>query len=177
VITTWAEWKTQNPFTLVLDLDTGYNRDYGSGVVYKDYFASDELMFPVQVNQTVQMAKDYVFGIREFGVSKAWPLVAFADSPVINDTIGDKPVVLLGNPESRTVRAFERGEYEFKRDVDGTLKSQGGASWVEGEDGLTNATEQVLARVAGHIAYWFAWDNYLGAESEIYEPIAQATSE
>ncbi len=177
VITTWAEWKTQNPFTLVLDLDTGYNRDYGSGVVYKDYFASDELMFPVQVNQTVQNAKDYVFGIREFGASKAWPLAAFADSPVINDTIGGKPVVLLGNPESRTVRAFERGEYEFKRDVDGTLKSQGGASWVEGEDGLTNATEQVLARVAGHIAYWFAWDNYLGAESEIYEPIAQATSE
>jgi hypothetical protein len=168
VITSWGAWKVQNPLTLVLDLETGYNRDYGSGVVYKDYFASDELMFPVQVNQTVQKAKDYVFGIREFGASKAWPLAAFADSPVINDTIGGKPVVLLGNPETRTVRAYERGEYEFMRDVDGVLKSQGGASWIEGEDGLINATDQVLPRVAGHIAYWFAWDSYLGAQSEVY---------
>ena len=177
VITTWGAWKVQNPLTLVLDLDTGYTRDYGSGVVYKDYFASQDLMFPVVVNETKQKAKEYVFGIREFGASRAWPLVAFADSPVINDTIGGKPVVLLGNAKTRTVRAYERDAFEFIRDTDGVLKSQGGASWVEGEDGLVNATDQVLPRVAGHIAYWFAWNSYLGAESEVYEPNSQVTAQ
>ena len=170
VITTWAAWKTQNPLTLVLALDTGYDRDYGSGVVYKDYFASDELMFPVQVDQTRQKAKEYVFGIREFGASKAWPLDAFAQTPVINDTIGEKAVVLLGNAKTRTVRGYAREEFTFTRDTDGVLKSQDGASWIEGEDGLISATDQVLPRVAGHIAYWFAWNSYLGAESQIYDP-------
>ena len=26
-----------------------------------------------------------------------------------------------------------------------------------------------LARVPGHISYWFAWDSYLGVESELYQ--------
>lgn len=170
VITSWGAWKAANPLTLVLDINTGYNRDYGSGVVYKDYFASDELMFPVAVNTTVAKAKDYVFGIRTFGASKAWPLKAFADTTVINDTIGDTSVVLLGNVETRTVRAYERGAYEFTRSEDGLLQSQGGATWIEEETGLVSATDQVLPRMAGSISYWFAWDSYLGAKSEIYKP-------
>lgn len=177
VITTWAEWKTQNPLTLVLDLNTGYSRDYGSGVVYKDYFASEDLMFPVQVDETRQKAKEYVFGIREFGASKAWPLKAFTDNPVINDTIGGKAVVLVGNAKTRTVRAYEREEFEFTRDADGVLKSQGGASWVQDENGLTNAADKTLPRVAGHIAYWFAWNGYLGAVSEVYESNSAASPE
>ncbi|MDE0728491.1 MAG: DUF3179 domain-containing (seleno)protein [Alphaproteobacteria bacterium] len=39
-IATWADWRRANPTTTVLSLDTGQARDYGSGVVYKDYFAS-----------------------------------------------------------------------------------------------------------------------------------------
>lgn len=58
---------------------TGHDRDYGSGVVYCDYFASNDLMFPTQVDQTVLKQKDYVFGVRQFGAAKAWPLVAFKD--------------------------------------------------------------------------------------------------
>jgi hypothetical protein len=25
-----------------------------------------------------------------------------------------------------------------------------------------------LARVPGHVAYWFAWDGYMGVQSELY---------
>lgn len=35
---------------------------------------------------------------------------------------------------------------------------------------MTSASGQKLPRVAGHIAYWFAWNSYLAAESELYEP-------
>ena len=27
---------------------------------------------------------------------------------------------------------------------------------------------RILPRVAGHIAYWFAWDNYVGDLGEVY---------
>ncbi len=77
-IDTWANWSTANPGTKVLSLETGHRRDYGSGVVYRDYFASSELMFPTHVDQSKHLQKSYVFGVRKFGGAKAWPLEAFA---------------------------------------------------------------------------------------------------
>ena len=61
VIAPWGEWKAQNADTKVLSLITGHDRDYGSGVVYWDYFSSDELMFPTQVDQTLVGQKNTMF--------------------------------------------------------------------------------------------------------------------
>ncbi len=71
VITTWQSWKTSHPDTKVLSLETGHRRNYGSGVVYREYFASTELMFPAQVDQSQHRQKDYVFTIRQFGAARA----------------------------------------------------------------------------------------------------------
>ncbi len=167
VISRWADWRAQNPGTKVLDLQTGFRRDYGSGVVYNDYFGSDDLMFPVQVDQSEFKQKSYVFGIRVQGEAKAWPLKFFPGETLINDEIAGQPLVLIGNAETRTVRAYERGTRDFA--LEGHLvKSDDGAVWQVSEDALTSSDGQALPRVAGHIAYWFAWNNYLGAESEIY---------
>lgn len=168
VITTWANWRAANPDSRVLSLNTGHRRDYGSGVVYSDYFASDDLMFPTQVDQQNHQQKDYVFGIRQFGGAKAWPLDAFARRMVINDTMLDTPLVLLGDAATRTVRAYERGNRNFTGTAK-TVADQTGANWQVTEDALIAADGTALPRVAGHIAYWFAWNGYLGAESEIYD--------
>ena len=40
--------------------------------------------------------------------------------------------------------------------------------WQIGEEELTGPDGTKLLRVPGHIAYWFAWNGYLGAESEVY---------
>ncbi|MEX0281163.1 MAG: DUF3179 domain-containing (seleno)protein, partial [Arenibacterium sp.] len=66
VITTWDSWKTSHPDTRVLSLSTGHRRNYGSGVVYREYFASPELMFPALVDQSEHRQKDYIFTIRQF---------------------------------------------------------------------------------------------------------------
>ena len=47
VTTTWGEWKRDHPATTVLSLETGYERNYGEGVAYRDYFSTDRLMFEV----------------------------------------------------------------------------------------------------------------------------------
>ena len=47
VTTTWGEWRRRHPGTQVLSLDTGHERDYREGMAYRDYFASDRLMFTV----------------------------------------------------------------------------------------------------------------------------------
>jgi hypothetical protein len=166
VIAPWAEWKAQNPQTKVLTLVTGHDRDYGSGVVYRDYFASDALMFPTRVDETVLAQKDYVFGVRQFGAAKAWPLAAFKDQRVINDRIGDRDLVLIGDEAGRSVRAYLREGQEFTL-TEGALTSADGAVWQVTEDGLISRGNS-LERVAGHVAYWFAWSGNMGGVAELY---------
>ncbi len=167
-ITSWQAWKSENPDTRIISVDTGYSRDYGSGVVYRDYFSSPDLMFPARVDESRLKQKDYVFGIRTFGAAKAWPLSAFDGGKVINDQISDTPLVLIGDRATRTVRAYDSGGVALTRDG-GRLVSGDGAVWTSSEDALTAADGRSMPRVAGHIAYWFAWDGYLGAQSEIYD--------
>lgn len=167
VITSWKEWKSTHPDTWVLSLDTGHQRDYGSGVVYSNYFSSPDLMFPAQVDQSKHRQKDYVFAVRQFGAARAWPLSAFANTPVINDAIAGTNLVLVGDPQTRSVRAYERGAMMF--DGSGNdLKSGNGTVWKMTEDALQAPDGSTLPRVAGHIAYWFAWNNYLGDTATVY---------
>ncbi len=168
-ITAWTNWKTSNPDTKILSLRTGYGRNYASGNVYRDYFASPDLMFPAIVrDESVLKRKDYVFGIREFASSKAWPISAFKDVRVINDGIGDRNLVLIGNAATRSVRAYERGELTFKTSGNSGQLLQGSNSWQISEEALTGPNGTKLSRVPGHIAYWFAWDGYMGVGSKLY---------
>ncbi len=169
VITSWDNWKDLNPGTRVLSLNTGHRRDYGSGVVYDDYFASPDLMFPAIADQTRLRQKDFVFGVRVALYSKAWPVSAFKGGRVLNDAIGPTPLVLIGEAETRTVRAYERGGRHFSKGAEpGEVIDAEGNSWRVEENALVGPAGIQAPRVAGHISYWFAWDGYLGVESELY---------
>ncbi len=168
VIETWAAWRAANPDTRVLALRTGFLRDYGSGVVYRDYFGSPDLMFPAAVAETRQRQKDYVFGVQMVGGAKAWPLEAFTGGRVINDAVGGVPLVLIGDAAGRSVRAFERSGDEVFEQSGGGLRTADGVAWEVTEDALTAADGRERARVAGHVAYWFAWDGYLGEAAELF---------
>ena len=129
-------------------------------------------MFPAQIKDESQaLRKDYVFGIRSVAASKAWPLSAFADEPIINDGVGAQSLVLLGDASTRTVRAYEREADEmFTRSSSGELSTIG-QKWEFGEDFLVSADgKQKRARLPGHISYWFAWENFMGVKSELYQP-------
>ena len=166
VITTWKAWRDRNPSTKILSLDTGHRRDYGSGVVYSEYFGSNDLMFPTNVDQRRHKQKDYVFGIRQFGGAKAWPLKSFMGGRVLNDGMGNTNLLLIGDEKARSVRAYERGNLTFAV-KSGKLTSDDSRVWRATEDALISGDTR-LPRVAGHVAYWFAWNGYLGAESELY---------
>lgn len=181
-ITNWKSWRTANPSTTVLSLNTGYRRNYDSGVTYQEYFNSPDLMFPAALNDESRVQrKDYVFGIRGFAASKAWPLDVFNDTSVINDVVGAQSIVLIGDAQTRTVRAYERMPDEMFALIDasaGALESEprnspvlaaGETSWLLTEDFLLSSDgNKRRARLPGHISYWFAWDNYFGVKSELY---------
>ncbi len=168
-ITTWAEWLKKHPDTKVLSLDTGHFRDYASGAVYNEYFASPDLMFPARVrDEKTAKRKDYVFGLREAGGARAWPLDAFKGGKVINDAVGLKNVVLIGNAATRTVRAYYRQSEEFQlSDKPGHITGPGG-DWRIDEGFLVSPTGAKLPRAPGGISYWFAWENYFADRTTLY---------
>ena len=171
-ISSWSDWHKDNPDTTVLSLDTGHIRNYDSGFVYREYFNSPDLMFPAALNEDSPLhSKEYVFGIRGLASSKAWPLRVFSKTPVINDKVGTQSLVLIGDVYSRTVRAYERKPDETFEQTDNNSLSTGDSTWTSSEGFLTSGDgKQKRARLPGHISYWFAWDNFLGLQSELYLP-------
>ena len=163
----WSAWRERNPETRVLSVDTGYRRDYGPGVVYNDYFTSTELMFPAVAGGSLGK-KEYVFGVRAPGGQKAWPLTAFEGGRAINDRVGLQDLVLIGDASGRTARAYEREGLDFDFVDARTLRGDGQA-WRVTEEALVGEDGRSLPRVAGHVAYWFAWNNYLGSRAELWE--------
>ncbi len=162
VITTWAKWRERHPGTRVLDLDTGYVRDYSPGRPYGAYFASPNLMFPARVTDSRLEAKDQVYVVRVRGQEKAWPLNLFEGGAIINDRVGDTAVTLVGEASTRTVRAYESSGQSFMRTPQASqLKSGDGSLWRVTEDALESLSGARLPRLPGHIAYWFAWQNFM----------------
>ena len=175
VLTTWADWRARHPETTVLALQTGYDRDYGpgagKGTAYLLYDQSPDLMFPVRVgNEAVAARKDFVFGIETVGAARAWPLEAFEGGQVINDRVGDLTVVLIGDKETQTVRAYRREGRTFHADPDDPNGLKDGIrGWTITEQFLISDDGRRLPRVPGRLSYWFAWNNYFEAQATLFQ--------
>ena len=176
VLTTWEEWRSQHPDTLVLDIETGFPRNYTPGAAYGNYFASDETMFPVAQRSDVLDAKAQVYVIRLEGVPKAYPIDVLAAEQVVNDTLGDANVVLIAPGEpllvngdnqyvgevvyqaGGEVRAYDRGQETFRFSGDGrTVIDSAGSVWQVTEEALIGPDGRAAPRLGGHLAYWFGW--------------------
>ncbi len=167
--TAWADWRSRHPDTTVLSLDTGHSRDYSPGRPYGRYFASGELMFPALTPDERLRPKDQVFGLRITGAEKAWPLSAFAGGRVINDRIGIVAIVLVGDEDSRTVRAYRSGGRRFEK-LGQSLERIAAAdeTWVVTEKALVGPKGVTLSRLPGHLAYWFAWSGYF-SDADLFD--------
>jgi uncharacterized protein DUF3179 len=157
VLTPWHLWRAKHPSSKVLSIDTGFSRDYtADGGPYRDYRSSKDLLFPVALKNRKAQPKDVVFGLRMPEAAKAWPLTAFAGGKVIQDRVGQTEVVLIGNAEQQTVRAYESKGHKFTMSQPDLLRASDGY-WRVTEDALVHSDGKTLARLPGHLAYWFAW--------------------
>ena len=160
VITSWQDWLAAHPDTSVLSLDTGFDRDYQPGRAYGAYFASPNLMFPVVIRDRRLAPKDRIFVLRDGANEMAWALSLFKGGTVIQDRVGPRDVVLIGYAETETVRAYESGGRTFVATEDLSRVASDREIWMVTEDALTGPDGESLARLPGHVAYWFAWQSY-----------------
>lgn len=160
VTTTWGEWLRRHPQTDVLSLDTGHQRDYGEGVAYRDYFATDDLMFNSSQVDARLANKAEVLGL-VFPDQDAAPLAISAEfareHPLLHERVGEREVVVLTDA-SGAMRVYSAAGIRFVDwDADNTLTDVDGSTWTMAEEGLSDAQGRFLPRLPSHSAFWFGW--------------------
>lgn len=160
VTTTWEEWQRRHPDTTVLSLNTGHRRNYGEGVAYNAYFATDELMFGTPFNNTDLANKQEVLGLRFPGAPQdqlAIDTAFLAGNPVYETQVGLQDVLILTD-QSGANRVYDPQGLSFvSYDGDVTVTDSMGEGWVLTEDGLTASDGRILPRLPAHRAFWFGW--------------------
>jgi hypothetical protein len=175
VLTSWESWLEQHPDTLVLDIDTGYQRPYLPGAAYGSYFANEDTMFPVWQRSNLLETKDRIYALQVEGIPKAYPVDILIEEQVVNDTIGNTNVVLVATRDDVTVRSGPVTTYNAGGEVrayyrDGEIFEPGpdpytvldstGLSWQVTEEALVGPAGKLSPRINGHLAYWFGWYSF-----------------
>jgi hypothetical protein len=157
VTTTWKEWRTRHPDTLVLSLDTGRERDYREGAAYRDYFATDRLMFTVPKLDRRLPNKAEVLALRLDGEPLAISAAFLARHPVHHDRSGNTELVVLTDASAAN-RVYESAGVRFKS-WDGVNRAfdTTGRGWSVTETELVAADGRRLERLPAHRSFWFGW--------------------
>jgi Protein of unknown function (DUF3179) len=164
VTTTWKEWRARHPATTVLSLETGHQRDYNEGVAYRDYFATDQLMFNVPKNDTRLPNKAEVLALRAPASSDKTggdTLAISADflstRPVYALRMGNTNMVVLTDTSGAN-RVYEAKDTSFASwDSASTARDIQGGVWKMDEAQLTGPSGELLKRLPAHRAFWFGW--------------------
>jgi hypothetical protein len=184
VVSAWRDWRGSHPETTVLSLATGFERPYVPGQPYAEYFASDGLRFPVAGRDARLAPKARVFGLRHAATSVALPVERLTREGVVNERVGTLGVAIVarrgtiravhgeGDPENgggkyeagAEVRAYDAGSRRFAPGPgpDRVLE-EAGAEWTVTEEALVGPGGERAPRLAGVLAYWFAWSAFFPA--------------
>jgi len=160
VTTTWKEWRTRHTNTQVLSLDTGYQRDYGEGVAYRDYFGTDQLMFSVPRRDDRLPNKAEVLALRLPQVPNETLAIAadfLATRPVYQARLGKVNMVVLTDASGAN-RVYESKDVMFASwDNTATVRDTQGKAWQMDEARLAGPNGEIFKRLPAHRAFWFGW--------------------
>ena len=164
VTTRWGEWEKHTPrHDLSSSLDTGYDRDYGEGRAYRDYFSNDKLMFQVPERDNRLRNKAEVLGILLSPASPEGEQEALAVSArflqkkrVFGTELAGRTLTIVTSPAGAN-RVFDTGDRTFSRLLENDqVVDDSGKVWKVTEDALVSE-EVHLKRVPAYRAFWFGW--------------------
>lgn len=164
-MTTWAEWKALHPHTVALDKEGRR----GGRDVYASYYASNNagVIGETLIDDRLP-TKQFVIGVELAETAVAYPFSVLNGEPVVNDTRGGVPLLVLFDAASASGVAY-------RRDVAGqTLTfaaaeaprrltdAETGSSWdaFSGTAVAGPLAGQQLARVKSTVVFWFGWKDF-----------------
>ena len=159
-VITWGDWKKLHPDTVVLNTDTGHIRSYATDP-YGNYYTEPRIMFPVEYSDDRLHPKEIIIGFNQDNVYKAYKQNDIESKIIINDSIGQTPVML--------VSLFSENSRAFVRIVDDTIldfvfkdgkifDSNTNSEW--NYDGLSISGKYQgiqLERLPIQPGFWFEW--------------------
>jgi len=179
LLTSWGEWRRLHPATLVLKPLPGYADRIAASNVRVRQGLSDEGAAPEGVTYRDERLKPktMVLGLDVGGASKAFPLEALRAARVVNDVLGDTPVLVVHQPASDTTTAFvareggrkltfEAANAEATALVDRETRSKWDAYGTCIAGPLKGS---VLESLVLEPEYWFAWSEF-HRETAVYTP-------
>ncbi len=157
VVTTWGEWKTLHPETLVLEKPALDNSPYDT------YFASTEAMGASGkgASDSRLPGKDLVVGVRAGDAAAAVPLDALRSEGVIMGMVGDTPVAWLSLSDPGAAAYDRRLEDQVI-----ALQRQANGGYAAAESAFDPTTGaftsgplagQSLKRLPAMRVYWYSW--------------------
>ncbi len=158
VNTTWGQWKKLHPASTVLSIPPGDEVKYAEGRAYAEYFATDEVMFPVPsidpqlANKAEVLALHVPDGDERLAISNDF----LKDHPVFHENLGTIPIVVLTDAGGGN-RVFESGAHRFTSLAGTKATDTHGAEWQVTESAMIGPDGVTLPRLPAHRAFWFGW--------------------
>ena len=163
VTTTWGAWRAEHPASSVLSIDTGHQRDYREGAAYRDYFATDRLMFQVSRSDRRLRNKDEVLVMRlPAGGDRVIPVAIdvrlLRSHPVYSFSAGQSRYVVV-TTVSGANRVYRLDTPVPEQPAGPRLVDAEGRRWRVTEDALIPEAPGPgrAPRVPAQRAFWFGW--------------------
>ena len=176
----WKTWQLNYPDTQVLSVPTRGGMSEGSNQdVYADYHASQRTgVSGMKYTDNRLPNKSLVIGVQvpaKGGITqfRAYPLTHFAETAIINDTVGEVPLLIFHDKTSFATAVFVRKVGEDVRTFSPKdrhfVEDDTGTRWnlITGEAASGKETRTRLERLPAINIYWFAWARY-HPETSIY---------
>ena len=169
----WKTWQLNYPKTQVLSVPTGGGMQEGrSQDAYADYHASQDTgVSGMEYTDNRLPNKSLVIGVQvqtkgDNTQFRAYPLTDFTETAVINDTLGDVPLLIFHDKTSFATTVFKRivegRPLTFSHKDNYFAQDDSGTQWnlITGEATSGKYNGAHLERVPAVNIYWFAWARY-----------------
>ncbi len=162
-LATWQEWKRAHPDTLALV--KGYS---GAFDPYNSYYLSSSAGVHGRTELDDRLpTKENVIGVAQGEEAVAYPYRELSQTPVVNDTVGGTPILVVFDPESSSGAVFDRRfdgrALTFRAEEATQVRDEETGSLWNGLTGEAISGELEGARLRGiqkTTAFWFGWVDY-----------------
>ena len=175
VLTRWERWRLLHPDTTVLDQGGPVVDSYGGY-----YFSPQAGVIGERVRDGRLLGKELVHGVVLPQGRKAYAHRFLGRNPVVNDAIGNQPVLVVWDADGRSAiaydpvvegraLAFEAHEADERGAV--LRDRETGSLWraLTGEAFEGELAGSRLAVLPGFAVFWFAWSDYF-PDTAVFEP-------
>lgn len=179
----WKTWQTNYPNTSVLSVPfrDGMRESLSRDSYQRYHTSQDTGVSGTEYTDSRLPNKSLVIGVQlqtkaagntQF---RAYPLAHFAETAVINDTLGEVPLLIFHDKTSFATAVFKRNVVEdlrtFRPQEGHFVEDNTGTRWntVTGEATSGKEKGTRLERLPAVNIYWFAWARYY-PQTTIYSP-------